>query len=153
MDGWQRALAVPLALAAASPALAQGSDAPIGTAFLEGRCETLVLAGQDASAGCRGLVVNVRYRSGRFSFMFMQEGALTSFSGNNPVREGSRGRLTLDRITQTTEADTIVRTASGHCEFGNIEAGPTEIRCAARTDAGEFIGAFATGGPPSRVVE
>ncbi len=153
MDIRQAILTVFVAFAAASPAPAQAPDAPVRTALLEGRCDTLILAGQDASAGCRGAVVNARYRSGRFSFMFMQEGAMTSFSGINPTGEAGRRRLTIDRITQVSQADTTARPATGLCEFGDIDAGPAEIRCAGRTEAGAFVGVFATGGPPTRILE
>lgn len=142
------------AVAVPATVLAQDGDRPVQTALIEGRCGQLVIAGEDRSAGCRGAVVNVRYRSGRFSFIFMEAGGMTSFSGTRVLADGGENRLILDRITMVSGShpDTLVAQASGSCSFSSLAEAGT-IACRGRAGSGEFSAAFVSLGPPSRVVE
>jgi len=151
---WQLIAGSVFVVAVPAAVLAQNGDRPVRAALIEGRCEQLVIAGEDRSAGCRGAVVNVRYQSGRFSFMFMEMGAMTSFSGTSVSADGGENRLILDRITMVRESDpdTLVVQASGSCSFSSLAEAGT-ISCRGRAGSGEFSGVFVSLGPPSRVVE
>jgi hypothetical protein len=131
------------------------------TAFLSGRCERLVIAGEDVSHVCRGPLYNATYRSGRISFLFpggeaeTNTGLMVSFSGTEQRREGDRTQLLLDRITLAGSEDEGAATeaAEGICEYGDSSSGPMRVSCAGRTGTGDFIGIFASDGKAPTVQE
>lgn len=144
-----------LAVAAVSaPAAAQDLGNLQSMVILSGGCERLVVAGRDASAACRGAVVNLNYRTGRTSFAFTEGDArMVSFSGMSMPAEGDVARHALDMITVAEGPDAAVRSeaATGACEYSNPYAGRSYVRCTARTEAGDYVGTFTSDGSPPAV--
>jgi hypothetical protein len=152
-----------VSLLAGAPAAAQRlEDVPDlrSTAFLSGRCERLVIAGEDVSHVCRGPLYNATYRSGRLSFLFPGGEAETntdlmvSFSGTEQRRQGDRVQLRLDRITLAgNEEGAATEAAEGICEYGDFSSGPMRVSCAGRTRTGDFVGIFTSDGKAPTVQE
>jgi len=153
---WAAAFAFPVLVGASTAAAQPSGDRPDvrSMIFLSGTCERMVLAGEDVSQYCRGPVYSTTYHSGRVSFAFPASDRpsgtdfIISFSGTEERRDGETVQLLLDRITIAPNVDENASTteAEGICEYGDPAAGPIRISCAGRTQAGDFIGVFASDG-------
>jgi hypothetical protein len=135
-------LAAPLLTAA--PAFAQTA------VKLEGRCEKLVIAGQDVSATCKNTLMNTVSRN-RTSFDFAAEGRSLSFSGNGAQQERTEETDPLQPINlvipSETTKDGVVQgplVAVGSCAFSTPEPGKTTITCEANAAKGTYQGVFVT---------
>jgi hypothetical protein len=135
-------LAAPLLTAA--PAFAQAA------VKLEGRCEKLVIAGQDVSATCKNTLMNTVSRN-RTSFDFAAEGRSLSFSGNGAQQERTEETDPLQPINlvipSETTKDGVVQgplVAVGSCTFSTPEPGKTAITCEANAAKGTYQGIFVT---------
>lgn len=135
-------LAAPLLTAA--PAFAQAA------VKLEGRCEKLVIAGQDVSATCKNTLMNTVSRN-RTSFDFAAEGRSLSFSGNGAQQERTEETDPLQPINLVipSEAtkDGVVQgplVAVGSCGFSTPQPGKTMITCEANAAKGLYQGIFVT---------
>ena len=150
------ALATGAALAGAAPAPGQDLSNLQSMVFLTGSCERLVVAGRDATAGCRGVVLNLNYRTGRTSFAFTEGDArMVSFSGMGTRAEGDVARHALDAITIAEGPEAAVESlaATGSCEYSNPYAGRSYVRCTASTEAGDYRADFTSDGQPPDVRE
>ncbi len=128
----------------AGPALAQTA------VKLEGRCEKLVIAGQDVTSSCRGTLMNTVSRS-RTSFDFSAEGRALSFSGNGAQQERTEETDPLQPINlvipSETTKDGVVQgplVAVGACSFSTPAPGKTAITCEANGAKGAYAGTFVT---------
>ncbi|WP_375465231.1 hypothetical protein [uncultured Methylobacterium sp.] len=140
-----------LALAAAPLALA-GPAWSQAAVQLDGTCETLVIAGQDATAACKGVLGNTAERR-RTTFDFSTaDGRTLSFSGTGAQQERTEDTDPLQPInlvtTGTSSEKGVVRNplpAVGACRFSTPAPGRTAITCeATASDSRAFAGTFVT---------
>lgn len=118
---------------------------------LEGRCEKLVIAGQDLSAACKGTLMNTVSRS-RTSFDFTAgDGRSLSFSGNGAQQERTEETDPLQPINLVIPSektkDGVVQgplVAVGACSFHTPEPGKTAITCEANAAKGVYAATFVT---------
>lgn len=145
------ALGVPLAaLTLPAPASAQTA------VKLDGRCEKLVIAGQDVSASCKGTLTNTVSRN-RTSFDFTTgEGRSLSFSGNGAQQERTEETDPLQPINLVIPSertkDGVVQgplVAVGACSFSTPEPGKTAIACEANAAKGLYAATFVTETKPA----
>ncbi|WP_375410800.1 hypothetical protein [uncultured Methylobacterium sp.] len=121
------------------------------TIKLDGRCDRLVIAGQDLTAACQGTLTNGVDRN-RASFEFAtKDGRSLSFSGNGSQQERTEETDPLQPINLLIPgekgAEGIVRNpvvAVGACSFKSPEPGKTAIVCEATASTGRFEGTFVT---------
>jgi hypothetical protein len=132
--------------------LALGGQAHAQAAIkLDGRCDRLVIAGQDLTTACQGTLTNGVDRN-RASFEFAtKDGRSLSFSGNGAQQERTEETDPLQPINLIIPgekgADGIVRNpvvAVGACSFKSPEPGKTAIVCEATAATGRFEGTFVT---------
>ncbi|GBU17288.1 MULTISPECIES: hypothetical protein [Methylobacterium] len=124
---------------------------------LQGTCERLVIADQDAGAACDGTLSNLVSRN-RTSFDFTtKDGRSLSFSGNGfqqerteetdplqPINLVVTGSRTGEGVAQTTAL------AIGACRFTTPEPGRTGILCEAKSPDGKlYAGSFNTAAKPA----
>lgn len=144
-----------VSLAAAQPApTPSGLENLQALIVISGTCERLVIAGRDASAGCRRAVVNLVYRNGRSSFGFTEgDERMVSFSGITQTSEGDEAEQALDMVTVAAEDGRSVDSApaSGSCAFSNPYRGRSYLRCRASTPAGVYEASFTSDGQPPSV--
>lgn len=140
------------ALISLATVLALGGQAHAqATIKLDGRCEKLVVAGQDLTAACQGTLTNGVDRN-RASFEFAtKDGRSLGFSGNGAQQERTEETDPLQPINLIIPgekgADGIVRNplvAVGACSFKSPEPGKTAIVCEATAATGRFEGTFVT---------
>lgn len=155
MTGLKRGIATVLITSGlAAPAAAQDASNLQSMVFLSGTCDRLVVAGRDATAACRGMVLNLNYRTGRTSFAFTEgENRMVSFSGMGTQAEGDVARHDLDLVTiaEGPQAAVTSEAATGACAYSNPYAGRSYVRCTAHTEAGEYSAAFTSDGRPPDV--
>lgn len=146
-------LAISLALAAAlaGPAAAQTA------VTLEGTCEKLTIAGLDATAQCKGALMNSVSRN-RTTFDFAaSDGQSLSFTGSGAQQERTEETDPLQPINMVTPGRTaeggVARSPSvavGACRFSTPEPGKTRITCEATTpDDRVYAGTFVTMAKPT----
>ncbi len=135
-------------LAALAPAPLRAQDAPVK---LTGRCERLVIDGQDITQTCNEQLVSFAAR-GRASFDFSaRDGQFVSFSGVG-AEVGAAGKpmpVTLV-VPGRKEKDAILRSpapGSGTCTLSTPEAGKTRIACEASAQGKTYGGTFVTDQP------
>jgi hypothetical protein len=129
----------------ADPAVAQTA------VKLEGRCEKLVIAGQDLSGSCKGTLMNTVSRS-RTSFDFTTgDGRSLSFSGNGAQQERTEDTDPLQPINLVIPSektkDGVVQgplVAVGSCTFTSPQPGKTAIACEANAAKGRYEATFVT---------
>lgn len=140
-----------LALLAAPLALA-GSAWSQAAVQLDGTCETLVIAGRDATAQCRPRLGNTAERR-RTTFDFATtDGRTLSFGGTGAQQERTDDTDPLQPInlvtTGTSSDKGVVRNptpAVGACTFSTPAPGKTAITCeATAVDGRTFAGTFLT---------
>ncbi|MGU3540057.1 hypothetical protein [Methylobacterium sp. A54F] len=150
-----------LALLLAAPLLAAPGAAWAQAAVkLEGRCERLVIAGQDLTGSCKGTMMNLVARN-RTSFDFASsEGRTLSFSGNGAQQDRTEDSDPLQPINLVIPGqsgkDGVVQNpvlVVGSCKFSSPEPGKTAITCEAEasgkgTPAGAYAGTFVTDAKP-----
>jgi len=137
-------------LVLAGPALLTGPALAQTAVKLEGRCEKLVIAGQDVTATCKGALMNTVSRS-RTSFDFAADGRALSFSGNGAQQERTEETDPLQPINlvipSETTKDGVVQgplVAVGACSFSTPTPGKTAITCEANAAKGVYAGTFVT---------
>lgn len=118
-------------------------------AVIGGACERLVLAGRDATAGCRGQLVNVDFGNGRVAFAFTspsEDGSIvTTFVGHASRQPDLRTyRLEVDEISTVTRGKdgptNVAERASGHCAMhGDPTREPTRFECTAGRTSARFV--------------
>ena len=147
------AMALPLTTLAAQPRPSADGNL-MGTATLTGTCQRLIIAGDDSTSRCRGLVGNTAYRSGRSGFTFFVEGEpglVVTFSGADGPAQGDQAAIALDKVIFTPirpqRATTELR-ATGRCTYTNPYIGSSRIDCSASTDDGRYSGTFVSDGRP-----
>lgn len=147
--------ATPLPLCVAALALASPASAQTAVK-LEGRCEKLVIAGQDVSASCKGTLMNTVSRN-RTSFDFTTgEGRSLSFSGNGAQQERTEDTDPLQPINLVIPSektkDGVVQgplVAVGACSFSTPQPGKTAIACEANAAKGLYAATFVTDAKPA----
>lgn len=118
---------------------------------LEGKCEKLVIAGQDITQNCKEQLVNVVVR-GRTSFDFAAwDGQFLSFSGAGAQQEATEFTEQLQPISLVVpgrkDKEAIVRNpapAVGSCKFSTPEKGKSMIDCEATSQGKTYAGVFVT---------
>lgn len=140
-----------------SASVAQEPEGPYLTGMLTGECRRLVVGGRDASQGCTGEVMNTNYRSGRSGFTFGNDSVVVTFSGMDTPAIGDKAETHLDMVIVTriggmspTPRNIV---ATGQCQYSNPNAGRSYVRCAARTEEGEFIADFLSNGEPVETLQ
>ncbi|WP_425452552.1 hypothetical protein [Methylobacterium radiodurans] len=132
-----------LLLGLAAPAAAQTA------VKLEGTCEKLVIAGQDLSDSCKGVLTNTVARN-LTSFDFAAEdGQTLSFGGSGAQQERTEETDPLQPISRVVPGKGGAAQgpvlAVGACRFSTPEPGKTAITCEATapgqnaTYAGTFV--------------
>lgn len=141
------ALLALLPLLSAGPALAQqGAEVK-----MTGRCERLVIAGQDITQNCKEELANSVSR-GRTSFDFAAwDGQTLSFSGSGAQHERTEETEQLQPVSLVIPGmknkEGIVRNpapAVGSCKFSSPEPGKTMISCEATSQGKTYAGVFVT---------
>ena len=144
-----------VAVAGAAGPLAPPADAqaPVESiAAIPGTCRSLVVAGEDLGAECRGPALSFQYGGGRRSFAFPYGDALISFSGAAEPGDEGGVRLVLDMITWgQSESGLQSAEAEGSCDMASEGSGAPVIRCEARTESGVFSVSFESSGEPPEV--
>ncbi|GJE27745.1 hypothetical protein [Methylobacterium organophilum] len=131
----------------AGPALAQQT----ASVTMEGRCEKLVIGGQDITQNCKEKLVNT-VSGTRTSFDFAAwDGQTLSFSGVGAQQERTEETDPLQPISLVIpgkkDANAIVRNpapAVGSCTFSTPEPGKTMIACTANSAGKTYEGVFVT---------
>ena len=125
-------------------------------ATVEGKCEQLVIGGEDLTSICKGVILNTAYKSGRTGFLFVATNkAIVTFSGVDSPAVGDEASSRLDgiilsRLSQD-KPNPVGIPARGACLYGNPYRGPARITCTAETDQGPFRASFLSDGKPPRV--
>lgn len=136
-----------LGLLAAGPALAQqGAEVK-----MTGRCERLVIGGNDITQNCKEELVNTVAR-GRTTFDFAAwDGQTLSFSGAGAQHEATEETEQLQPISLVVPGmknkEGIARSpapAVGSCKFAKSEPGKTTITCEATSQGKTYAGVFVT---------
>lgn len=136
---------------------------PAGTAqaqsavTMEGRCEKLVIAGQDITQNCKEKLVNT-VTGRRVSFDFAAwDGQTLSFSGSGAQQEATEMTEPLQPINLVTPGQSnkegIARSpapAVGSCRFSTPEPGKSAIACEATSQGKSYAGTFVTDAKPSK---
>lgn len=144
-------LALPSATLLAGPVLAQT------TVNLEGTCQRLVIAGQDATASCSPTLANsVERRRASFGFT-AGDGQSLTFSGTGAQQERTEETDPLQPINLVVYgqkgSDGVVQNtvpAVGACTFSTPSPGKTAITCEANSAGkGRFEGVFVTDTKPA----
>ena len=141
----------PVALLATALAWSAPAAAQDATVSMEGRCEKLVIAGQDITRNCKETLVNTVSRN-RTAFDFAAwDGQFVSFSGAGPQQERTEETDALQPISLVVpgkrDKDGIVRNpapAVGSCRFSTPEPGKTQIACEATSQGKTYAGTFVT---------
>ena len=134
------------------PSAADGGLAAIAT--LTGTCERLVVAGEEKTDGCRAMIGNTIYRTGRSGFTFFVDGdsgLVLTFSGADSAAEGDQATIVLDKIVFTPTGplqETTVLRAAGRCTYTNPYIGPSRVDCSASTESGRYSATFISDGRP-----
>lgn len=134
------------------PAYSQSGDMKNlrAVAMMHGTCGKLVMAGEDVSEGCQGLITNTMYKTGRTGFVFTAgDVAVVTFSGAGAPAQGDQASARLDKVIFTligTGTEPNVLPATGTCTYTNPYAGPSRINCSATTKIGRFSGTFVSDG-------
>lgn len=130
-----------------------------GMAVIEGRCESLVVAGRPRR-GCQGKLMNTKLKDGRTGFYFIAENTIITFSGLSQERVKSNGdemvqpvdMLIANNVKDPAHPDKY--RVAGSCRFGSrYDSRPERIRCQADTARGRFEGVFVTSGEAPWVSE
>ncbi|WP_232630036.1 hypothetical protein [Methylobacterium sp. Leaf118] len=136
-----------LGLIAAGPAAAQqGAEVK-----MTGRCERLVIGGQDITQNCKEQLVNTVSR-GRTTFDFAAwDGQSLSFSGAGAQHQATEESEQLQPISLVVpgmkNAEGIARSPSpavGACKFSRPEPGKTMIDCEVTSQGKTYAGTFIT---------
>lgn len=117
---------------------------------LEGTCEKLVIAGQDLSGSCKGVLTNTVARN-RTSFDFAAEdGRTLSFGGSGAQQERTEETDPLQPISLVVPGKAGAASAPvmavGACRFSTPAPGKTAITCEATApgDDTTYAGTFLT---------
>ena len=140
-----------LGLCAAGPAAAQ----PGAEVKMTGRCERLIIGGQDITQNCKEQLVNTVSR-GRTTFDFAAwDGQSLSFSGSGAQHQATEETEQLQPISLVVpsmkNAEGIARSPSpavGACKFTSPEPGKTMIACEATSQGKTYAGTFITDTKP-----
>lgn len=123
---------------------------------MTGKCEKLVIGGQDITQNCKEQLVNVVVR-GRTSFDFAAwDGQFLSFSGAGAQQEATEFTEQLQPISLVVpgrkDKEAIVRNpapAVGSCRFSTPEKGKSMIACEAKSQGKDYAGVFVTDVKPA----
>jgi hypothetical protein len=122
---------------------------------LTGTCEKLMIAGKEATARCKGQVINTAYKNGRSNFVFTDgEEQIVSFLGEDHPAKGNEAVLTLTNVTVTRleEKPTPVSIkVRGTCTYTNPYSGPSRINCAAKGGGKRYGATFVSDGKPPQI--
>jgi hypothetical protein len=125
--------------------------------MMNGTCQRLIIAGNDASSSCQGKLTNTMYRTGRSGFTFLAgDVAVVTFSGADSPAKGDQAVIRLDKVIFTlvgTGTEPNVVNATGSCSYTNPYAGPSHVSCSASTKAGRFSASFVSDGAPPDLQE
>lgn len=126
--------------------------------ILKGDCGRLIMAGNDASPYCKGMITNTSYKTGRSGFVFLAgDTAIITFSGQDHAAVGDNAFITLDKVIFTlvgmgTPPNTIA--AKGKCNYSNpFNGNHARITCNATTTSGAFNATFVSDGEEPDVKE
>ncbi|GLS45802.1 hypothetical protein [Methylobacterium brachythecii] len=122
---------------------------------MEGRCEKLVIAGQDITQNCKEKLTNTVVGT-RTSFDFAaHDGQTLSFAGSGAQQEATEVTEQLQPINLVTPGrsskEGIVRSPApgvGSCKFSSPEPGKTQIACEANSQGKSYVGIFITDAKP-----
>jgi len=122
---------------------------------MEGRCEKLVIAGQDITQNCKEKLTNT-VAGPRTSFDFSAwDGQTLSFAGSGAQQEATELTEQLQPINLVTPGrsnkEGIVRSPApgvGSCKFSSPEPGKTQIACEANSQGKSYAGIFITDTKP-----
>lgn len=131
--------------------MGSGAQAQQADVTMKGKCEKLVIAGQDITQNCTERLVNVVAR-GRTSFDFTaSDGQTLSFSGAGAQQEATEFTEPLQPISLVVpgrkEKDAVLRNpapAVGSCKFSTPEPGKSMIACEAKSQGKDYAGVFLT---------
>lgn len=149
-------MTIRIATAVALLLAAGGAQAQQADVKMEGRCEKLVIAGQDITQNCKEQLVNTVAR-GRTSFDFSAwDGQTLSFSGGGAQQDATEMTEPLQPISLVVpgrkDKDAIVRNpapAVGSCKFSTPEPGKSMIACEATSQGKAYAGVFVTDAKPA----
>lgn len=155
-----RAVWIALGLLALAPAAQAQSLEGAKQVFIDvGRCEKLVMAGDDYSAGCQGKMANIIYEDQRAAFIFfINDLARVSFVGDTrkqPRVDDDGGEQPLSDVSfklMGAPMDNIMP-AEGKCTYGNPTKGPAMVRCEAESSMGKFVAWFRSTGEPMAILD
>jgi hypothetical protein len=118
---------------------------------MEGRCEKLIIAGQDITQNCKEKMTNTVIGN-RTSFDFSAwDGQSLSFGGNGAQQEATELTEQLQPINLVTPGQSnkqgVVRNPApgvGSCKFSSPEPGKTQIACEANSQGKSYAATFIT---------
>ena len=124
--------------------------------MLDGRCHDFTFIDSDASSLCEPSVINFAYQSGKSSFQFvLRDKAIIGFFGTDSEANGDEAVLAVESITLNLMMGEPSQNlpASGQCRYTNPYAGPSLIRCEAKTNLGTISSIFVSDGAEPQVQE
>lgn len=131
--------------------------------YAAGRCDHLIVAGQDRTAACRPRILNATFKNGHLGFTFLFGVRSLTFDGYGPdqvklapnnVRQPITTVLYLDGHDALRGAPATAMPANGSCAYANPFLGkPARIVCTTTTRGlGVFAGSFTTDGAAPREI-
>ena len=118
--------------------------------FAKGKCDRLIIFGNDKSAQCKPALINSEFKDSRTGFYFSaSDSIIVTFSGmgDNQVKEDKDTAVQpIDRVIVGGAGEPSNIPAVGECRFTNPYKGPAPVHCTATTKLGKFEGNFVTDG-------
>ena len=144
----------------ASPfAVAKGLDDLNALAIVSGRCEKLVVSGNDMSSHCGDKIVQSMYKTGRTGFTVTvgDKGTVVTFTGIEGAKPDANSQLqSVDKVILNLNIKGVPpssTSANGSCSYSNPYLGPMTISCSATSGKDAYLLEFRTDGSEPKLTD